>query len=208
MHDSRSVGAVRVGAYLTGKQEQPLPEGIVRRIVVFGGGDWVRGGDNWSLGYEVGRLVALADAELVTGGYGGAMEASSEGAASAGGSVRGIVHRSPREKPPNPFVTVVERAEDYADRLARLLRIEEAVALPGLSGTFAEIAASFALLQRFPGRRLALWGPWWRPLLGDVMTRMSSGHMPGVAWLDDLPGLERWLSRHHEDEAVGADDLR
>jgi uncharacterized protein (TIGR00725 family) len=168
----------------------------VRRIAVFGGGDWVRGGDDWALGYEVGRRIAFADAELVTGGYGGAMEAASEGAASADGKVCGIVHLPLGQKSPNSFVTTVEQADDYADRLARLLRVPEAVALPGLSGTFAEIAASFALLQRMEGRRLALWAPWWRPLLGDVLTRMSSGHMPGVAWLDDLAGVERWLSRY------------
>lgn len=167
----------------------------MRRIVVFGGGDWVRGGDQWAVGYEAGRRIALAGAELVTGGYGGAMEAASEGASSAEGKVHGILHYPVDVKPPISFVQTVEVADDYADRLARLLRIPEALALPGLSGTFAEIAASFALMHRLEGRRLALWASWWRPLLDDTLERMSSGHWPGVAWLDDLKGVERWLSR-------------
>lgn len=167
----------------------------MRSIAVFGGGDWNRGDDVWRLALEIGRRIAASGFEVVTGGYGGVMEAASEGALEAGGNPRGIVHLDPAVRLPNSSVKVIERASDYQDRMARLLRISECVALPGFSGTFAEISASAAMLKRHKGRRVALWAPWWRPRLRDILIEMSGGHDPGVDWLEDLSAFERWLLR-------------
>lgn len=163
-----------------------------RQIVVFGGGDWARGDGFWDLGVSVGRLLARYGFVTVTGGYGGAMEAVSEGAREEGGKTIGVLHSPPAVKPPNPYVERTVPARDYLDRLGRLLRIPRAIALPGGSGTFAEIAVSLALADRQSGRSLAIWKPWWF----DRLAPHLSGETPGVTWVGRLDEMDRWLKGH------------
>lgn len=172
----------------------------MRQIAVYGGGDWSVGDEFWGLGVAVGRLIVSAGAVPVTGGYGGAMEAVSQGASQAGGSPIGILHRPASEKPGNPYLGDQIIAMDYQDRMAHLLRIEEAIALPGFSGTHAEIAAFFALMSRHGGRRLALWSNWWRPRLEELLIEMSHGHSSGVEWIADMKHMKRWIQRGVEVE--------
>lgn len=173
----------------------------MRKIAVFGGGDWKRGDEFWELGVEVGRLIVSAGAVPVTGGYGGAMEAVSEGASQAGGEPVGILHSPPEVIPGNPFLARRIIAEDYQDRMAKLLRHDEAIALPGYSGTHAEIAAFCALLNRHGNRRLALWAPWWRHRLEELLIEMSKGRSSGVEWIAELKQMKRWIARGAEPEA-------
>src|SRR5438105_5584134 len=56
----------------------------------------VSGPGQWELAREVGRRLAEADAIVLCGGLGGVMEAVSEGAAEAGGTVVGVLPGSDR----------------------------------------------------------------------------------------------------------------
>ncbi|MCB2198091.1 LOG family protein [bacterium] len=163
------------------------------QIAVFGGGNWQKGSDVWSLGLDVGARIAHAGHTVVTGGYGGCMAAVSEGAVKAGGKAIGILHSPESILPPNPFVTDTIVTTDYQSRLAELLRVPSALALPGSSGTFAEIAVSAALLKRNANRHLALWSDWWEPRIRVILESLSVSLSQGLTWVDTLDSLGVWL---------------
>lgn len=165
------------------------------RIAVFGSGGCQPGSEEWNLAREAGVLLAGEGFITVTGGYGGVMEAVSYGAISAGGKAHAILHSPPEVAAPNSYVTSFTVAEDYPGRLAGLLRIPLAFALPGSMGTLAEIAASIALLHRHHNRRFALWSPFWYRKLENIYPQlyMAEGQLPGFAWLQDLEQLRTWL---------------
>jgi uncharacterized protein (TIGR00725 family) len=89
---------------------------------------------------EVGRLLALAGAVVVTGGGTGVMEAASRGAASAGGTVLGILPgEDPREG--NVHLTLSVPTGLGEMRNALLVRTVDAlVAVGGSWGTLSEVA--------------------------------------------------------------------
>jgi len=126
---------------------------------------------------EIGRLVAGRGWVLANGGYGGSMEASARGAKSAGGRVIGVTcDLFSRE--PNRYVDEVIRTPDLYARIRTLLERSDAyLALPGATGTLAEVAMAWEMLaKRFlEPRPLVLVGEFWRPLF-----RMLVPH-PGAA---------------------------
>lgn len=163
-----------------------------RQIAIFGGGSWERSDPHWHLAAAVGRLAAEHGFQVVTGGYGGVMEGASHGAREAGGEPAGVLHLPPDAEPPNEYVTHRVLADDYLDRMAILLRVPVAVALPGRSGTLAEIAGGVAMLHRDPDRQLLIWSPWWRDKLAEVFAGIGEP-LNGLLWADSLEDVERWL---------------
>jgi uncharacterized protein (TIGR00725 family) len=162
-----------------------------RAISVFGGGDWAPKERLWNIGEEAGKIIAESGNVVVTGGYGGAMEAVSEGAKKAGGHTIGILHSPTDIKKPNRFVKEMVIAEDYADRMAKLIRIPFALALPGESGTFAEIAASIALLNRYPERQLSIWSDWWKEKLSKVYNNLA---FDNLTWIESSDDIQSWVN--------------
>jgi len=144
-------------------------------LAIFGGGDWPIESPLYQLGREVGKRVAMAGFTVVTGGYQGAMAAASQGAQEAGGRTVGILHTPLELLPPNAFLEEIRVGKDYLDRLAQLLRIPVALALPGESGTCAEIMVSFAMLKRQPGRHLAIWANPWQTRLTPTLPIFREG---------------------------------
>lgn len=87
---------------------------------------------------EVGRLLAAGGHTLVTGGYGGVMEAASRGA--AGTTVVGILSGNDRREA-NDFVTVAIPTGLGEMRNALIVRAADAVICVGGSwGTLSEVA--------------------------------------------------------------------
>jgi uncharacterized protein (TIGR00725 family) len=108
-----------------------------RQIAVIGGG---RDDDRAeALADEVGRRLAEAGAVVVCGGLGGVMQAVARGAATAGGTVIGIV---PSEDPgtANGHCThVVATGVGYARNLAVVASGDAVIAIGGEWGTLSEI---------------------------------------------------------------------
>lgn len=106
---------------------------------------------------EVGRLLALAGATVLTGGRGGVMEAACRGAREAGGATLGVLPGSDEsDSPPNPYVmqAVFTGMEDARNSI--LVRSADAViAIGGGWGTLSEIA-----LARKIGRPVVLLDSW------------------------------------------------
>ena len=89
---------------------------------------------------EVGRLLATEGAVVVCGGLGGVMEAVARGAATAGGTVVGILPGAHREEA-NEHVTVAVATGMGEMRNALVVRTADAViAVGGAYGTLSEIA--------------------------------------------------------------------
>lgn len=89
---------------------------------------------------EVGRLLGEAGCVVVTGGGSGVMSAASEGAASAGAVVVGLLPGSDRSEA-NPHVTVAIATGLGEVRNALVVRaVDAVVAVGGSWGTLSEVA--------------------------------------------------------------------
>jgi kynureninase len=130
------------------------------RIAVFGSSTAREGQVAWTLGYQLGRELALAGATVMTGGYGGTMEACSRGAHEAGGHVVGVtVELFEARGPANPFVRERVHTPDLFERLRYLVHHADGfVTLPGSIGTLTELYLTWTLPQRAGTARRAAGG--------------------------------------------------
>jgi uncharacterized protein (TIGR00725 family) len=163
-------------------------------VALFGGGAWQPGSDGWKLSETIGELVTTKGHTLVTGGYGGAMEAASKGSHEAGGKPIGVLYAPEKVHRPNQYVQKSYVASDYMDRMAMLIRVPRAIALPGGSGTVAEIMASIALLRRFEGRKLAIWKPFWFDRFDPYLTELGPIAAGEADWVSTTDEVSEWLS--------------
>ena len=94
--------------------------------------------DEWTEAEAVGSRLASSGVDVITGGYGGTMEAASKGAAESGGHVIGVTVPTifPTRSGANPYVRETIEAESLTDRLSRMFDIADGtIALPGSIGT-------------------------------------------------------------------------
>lgn len=133
---------------------RPVPERRLKLAVVGGATCSDRLAE---LARETGREAARRGAVLMTGGRGGVMAAASEGAASAGGLVLGLLPgASTAESPPNEAVEVpLFTGLGQARNLVLVLSADAVVAIGGGWGTLSEIA--LALKHRRPVVLLESW---------------------------------------------------
>jgi len=132
-------------------------------IAVFGSSEPLPGDAPYEKARLTGGLLARAGAEVVTGGYGGVMEAASRGAKEAGGRTLGVTCEIFSKRTPNPWLDRHEPTPDLMLRTRELINASHGfLVLPGRSGTLAEMAQLWAL------DRAGCLGP--RPvvLLGDT----------------------------------------
>ncbi len=118
---------------------------------------------------RLGRLLAKAGYTVASGGYGGLMEAVSEGARSADGPVVGFTAPAvfPGRAGVNEYVTDERPADSLTERIHRLLDEADAVvALPGSIGTLTELMSAWnlAFVAPFSGEQpkpiVAVGSPW------------------------------------------------
>lgn len=130
---------------------------------------------------ELGRAIAQLGLVLCNGGYGGTMEASARGAVEAGGHTIGVTCKRLGRGGPNPYIRQEVPAADLFERLRTLLRLGQAyVVLPGGTGTLAELALAWELLNKglLSGERpLIVLGDSWQPVL-DCVTRVQPTAVP------------------------------
>ncbi len=173
------------------------PRGGVVGVAVFGSSEPDEGSAAYAEARAVGRLLATHGYLVVTGGYGGVMEAASRGALEAGGRTLGITTRalSPLRREPNPYLSehreepgLFERTRELIDRSAGY------IILPGKAGTLAELTFLWAL------HRARLLGD--RPivLIGAVWSRLLD--LLGGQGLLDRPQLDITRVVSTPDEAV------
>lgn len=171
-------------------------------VAVFGSSQTVPGSTEWEDARRAGGLLAAAGYAVVTGGYGGTMEAASSGAADAGGHVIGVTAPDlfPGRVGANPFVAEVIEATSLANRIDIMMeRSIATLALPGSIGTAAELLISWNTnhILRTAGARPRISvavGSGWRAL---ARAMVDSGAFEGdVIWVETVDeGVDRILAQ-------------
>ena len=146
-----------------------------RPLIAVFGSSTVKDGDHaYRLAYELGRELARAGADVMTGGYSGAMEACSRGAHEMGGHVVGVtVDLFEKRGGANRWVKERVHTPHLYDRLQYLVeRAAGFIALPGSIGTLTEVFLTWTLLsvEGRPRAPLVLLGDHWAEFL-DALRR-------------------------------------
>ncbi|MDH7489264.1 MAG: LOG family protein [Anaerolineae bacterium] len=149
------------------------PDAAPRFITVFGGSQVAPDSPLYRQARELGRRLAEAGFGVISGGYGGTMEAVSRGAREAGGEAIGITLATFDRAAlrPNAYLTAEHKAPNYLDRLAELThRASGFIALRGGIGTLSEVSITLSLLQigELPPRPVVLLGECWSAYLDTV----------------------------------------
>lgn len=140
-------------------------------VTVFGSHSLTSDQPGYAEARELGRRLAEAGANVATGGYGGTMEAVSEGAAAGGAEVIGVTapRLFPHRAGPNRFVRTEIPAHDIYERDRYLIETASAtITLPGSIGTIVEFAEAWrgALLSPTGERKLHV-------AVGDNFARLA-----------------------------------
>lgn len=169
-------------------------------VAVFGSSQTEPGSPQWDDAFRAGALLAGAGHPVMTGGYGGTMEAVSMGAAEAGGHVIGVVASIlfPGRTGANKYVAEVIEATSLSNRIDIMMQKSFAtLALPGSIGTAAELVISWNTnhILRHSGARprvsVAV-GPGWRALARALVD--SGAFEEDVWWVDTVDeGVDRIL---------------
>ncbi len=139
-----------------------------RRVAVFGSSRVNEAHPLYGEAYRLGRRLAEAGFEVVTGGYEGAMEAVSRGAWDAGGTIHGVTLSLFDPLKPNSWLISEVRARLLGERLDRFYDLADAfVVLPGGIGTLLELAYvwNLAVIGALDQRPILLLANPWRALV-------------------------------------------
>ena len=145
-----------------------------RAVAVFGSSEALPGEPLYEEARRLGELLAASGCTVVTGGYGGVMEAACRGARDAGGQAVGVVCDgwSERGRHPNAYLSERVGTPDLHTRTQALVeRADAYVVLPGKSGTLAELTLLWALHRAgaLGERPIVLLGTPWPPLLRHLV---------------------------------------
>ena len=175
------------------------------KVTVFGGSKPVPGDRGYEEALDLGKALALAGHTVITGGYGGTMEAVSRGAAEMGGHTVGITCEeidAYRPGGPNQWVLEERTYKSLKSRLYALIDVcDAALALPGGIGTLAEISAMWSQIQVAPipdKRPLILIGKGWRKIFTALELEqkgyISTGDHALLQFVDEAAGALQLLT--------------
>ena len=121
-------------------------EGMAKRVIaVFGRADALKNEKDYIEALEAGRVLSGKGFTVLSGGYGGVMEAVSRGAAEAGGEAVGVVFAGERSRQPNRYLTGVVEAADLFERQKALIeKADGYIAFPPMAGTLSEVSLLWA----------------------------------------------------------------
>jgi len=125
------------------------------KVAVFGYSKTVRTDPLWAVASKLGEELAARGYHIMSGGYGGTMEAVSEGASKVKGAiVEGVICPSVfplRGQNGNKFLTVETKAASLAERITCFMaRADVFIALPGTLGTLTELVMAWNLAVVHP----------------------------------------------------------
>ena len=147
---------------------------LATRVAVFGSSEVRPGEAAWEDAEETGALLARDGFEVVNGGYGGVMEASSRGAARAGGRAIGVTCAAFERGAGNSWLAEERREKDLFERTRVLIELSSAyIILPGKAGTLAELAFLWALQRGglLGPAPVVLLGGFWEGLVPHLLER-------------------------------------
>ena len=141
-------------------------------VTIFGSSLPGEGSPAYDDARALGRALAERKFRICNGGYGGLMEASARGAREAGGHTVGVTCSIwPRQA--NPWIVEEVRTASFPERIMTLIARGDAyVVLPGGTGTLAELALAWELMNKavlsatVGGRKpLLIVGSYWQPVI-------------------------------------------
>lgn len=154
---------------------------ITRGVSVFGSARTKEDDQNYIDAREVGRLLAEANFEVITGGGPGIMEAANRGAFEAKKPSIGCNIELPFEQSPNPYQTKSLTFKYFFVRKTMFIKYSNAyVIFPGGFGTMDELFEALTLIQtrkirNFP---VVLFGSqYWRGMLQWMTSTMLNEKM-------------------------------
>lgn len=171
-----------------------------RSVAVFGSSRTTPGSVEWIEAESVGSRLAQAGVSLITGGYGGTMEATSKGAAESGGHVIGVTAPVlfPERAGANEHVAELIEADSLLGRIGAMIdRADGVIAMPGSIGTATEllIAWNHNYLARQNGQSLlptVAVGDGWRDVMATLIERIAAD--PGdIHVVDTAEDALAWL---------------
>ena len=142
------------------------------RISVFGSSTLAKDSEGWRLAVTAGSALATAGAQVVNGGYGGAMAAVSEGVRQAGGHVIGVTLDGFRDRTPNVHLSERVHTDTLLQRLEVLFRSDAFVVLEGSVGTLTEffLAWNHTVLEHEAPRPIVCLGMAWPGFLAALQS--------------------------------------
>ncbi len=115
-------------------------------IAVFGSSEPRSGEPLYETALQLGRLLAQSGHVVITGGYGGVMEAASRGAREGGGRAIGVTCEIFGSRRPNEYLSEIRPTADLHERTRQLIELARGfIVLDGKAGTLAELALLWAL---------------------------------------------------------------
>jgi len=177
------------------------------KVTVFGGSNSRSGEPDYEQAYKLGQMLGAAGYIVITGGYIGAMEATSRGAAEMGGHVIGITCDEIevwRPIGPNPWVMEERRYPTLRERLFALIdSCDAAFALPGGIGTLTEIVLTWnsLVIRAITPRPLITIGNSWKRII-DAFTEEMNNYLPNTArqlitCFTDVDTAVKFLTRNY-----------
>jgi len=169
-------------------------------VAVFGSSRTQQGTREWAEAEDTGKRIADAGLKVVTGGYGGVMEAVSFGASGAGGEVIAVTAPTlfAQRTGANPYVTHEIEAVTLTERIGMLTTIADgAIVMPGSIGTAAEMLIAWNLNHivrgnggtRFPTVAI---GSVWREL-SDLLVSAAEANGEDLHLAVDTEEALAWL---------------
>lgn len=118
-------------------------------VAFFGSSKYGEETDEYQAAMKISNKLAENKYSIVSGGYGGIMEAALRGASDHDVVRTGVITDELPERKPNDYVDVKIEKPTYADRLLEIINMADAyVVFPGGTGTLAELALVWALKER------------------------------------------------------------
>ncbi|HLF60213.1 MAG TPA: LOG family protein [Acidimicrobiia bacterium] len=171
-----------------------------RAVAVFGSSQTDFDSTEWDEAVSVGARLASAGLVVVTGGYGGTMEAVSLGAAGAGGRVVGVTAPTlfPDRVGANPHIHELIEATSLAHRIDVMMeRADATLSLPGSIGTATELLMAWNInhIKRRSGQRplpcAAVGGQWKK--VADALVLLIGAEIDSVYWAKDVNDGVNWV---------------
>ena len=183
-------------------------------MAVFGSSQTETGSTDWADAERAGWKLAQAGLDIVTGGYGGTMEAVSRGAAEAGGHVVGITAPSlfPGRSGANPYVHELVEASSLTNRIDLMMQRSAAtLALPGSIGTAAELLISWNtnhIMRRSGGTPFpaAAVGPDWKTI-GRALVDVIGAIEADIYWADSADAAVDWILTTGDFQTLSAGEI-
>ncbi len=149
-------------------------------VSVFGSARALPTDHYYQLAVECGRLLALRNFAVVTGGGPGIMEAANKGAAAGGGKSVGLNIALPMEQIPNSYQNIALDFHYFFVRKVMFLKYAVGtICLPGGFGSLDEFFETMTLIQtrKAPAMAIVLVGSeFWRPMIDWLRDTLLDRH--------------------------------